>query len=77
MSSEVIVVVPDRSSLPPTTDVESFFRDHYARLVRALALACGDGELAADAVQEAFVRAHTRWRTTWGKALGKRLAARE
>ena len=63
MSSEVIAVVPDRSSLPPTTDVEAFFRAHYARLVRALALACGDGELAADAVQEAFVRAHTRWRT--------------
>ncbi len=63
MSSEVIVVVPDRSPLPQPTDVESFFRAHYARLVRALALACGDGELAADAVQEAFVRAHARWRT--------------
>jgi RNA polymerase sigma-70 factor, ECF subfamily len=63
VSSEVIAVVPDRASLPPTTDVEAFFRAHYARLVRALALACGDGEQAADAVQEAFVRAHTRWRT--------------
>jgi RNA polymerase sigma-70 factor (ECF subfamily) len=63
VSTQVIAVVPDRSSLPPTTDVESFFRDHYGRLVRTLALACGDGELAADAVQEAFVRAHTRWRT--------------
>ena len=44
-------------------DVAALFRDHYTRLVRALAVVCGDGELAADAVQEAFARAHTRWRT--------------
>ncbi len=65
VSITVITVVPRSSSLPrPTPDgIEPFFRDHYARLVRALALACGDGELAADAVQEAFVRAHARWRS--------------
>ena len=41
--------------------IEPIFRAHYARLVRALTLGCGDAELAADAVQEAFVRAHERW----------------
>jgi RNA polymerase sigma-70 factor (ECF subfamily) len=44
------------------TDLEQVFRAHYDRLVRSLTLACGDGEHAADAVQEAFVRAHVRWR---------------
>ena len=43
--------------------VAALFRAHYTRLVRALAVVCGDGDLAADAVQEAFARAHTRWRT--------------
>lgn len=43
-------------------DLDSLFRAHYARLVRSLTVACGDRELAADAVQEAFVAAHLRWR---------------
>jgi len=34
----------------------------YAPLVRALTVACGDREVAADCVQEAFVKAHLRWR---------------
>ena len=42
--------------------VDSLFRAHYGRLVRALTLACGDPEVAADAVQEAFVKAHLHWR---------------
>ncbi len=42
--------------------VDSLFRAHYGRLVRALTLACGDQEVAADAVQEAFVKAHLHWR---------------
>jgi RNA polymerase sigma-70 factor (ECF subfamily) len=42
--------------------VDSLFRAHYGRLVRALTLACGDAEVAADAVQEAFVKAHLHWR---------------
>ncbi len=52
---------PD-ASLENTTDLDGLFRAHYGRLVRALGLACGDVEQAADAVQEAFVRAHVRWR---------------
>ena len=42
--------------------VDSMFRAHYGRLVRALTLVSGDPEIAADAVQEAFVKAHLHWR---------------
>ncbi len=45
------------------TDIDSYFRAHYGRLVRALTLVCGNEETAADAVQEAFVKAHQKWRT--------------
>ena len=44
------------------TDIEPYFRAHYGRLVRALTLVSGSEEAAADAVQEAFVRAHLSWR---------------
>ena len=43
-------------------DFDRAFVDHYERLVRALTLIAGDRETAADAVQEAFVKAHLRWR---------------
>lgn len=43
-------------------DVESLFRAHYGRLVRALTLVAGSQDAAADAVQEAFVKAHLHWR---------------
>ena len=42
-------------------NIDALFRLHYSRLVRALTLVCGDREQAADAVQEAFVKAHLRW----------------
>ncbi len=45
---------------PP--DFDELFRAHYERLVRALTLVAGDRERAADAVQDAFVKAHLRWR---------------
>ena len=41
---------------------DALFADHYARLVRTLTLVAGDQEVAADAVQEAFVKAHLKWR---------------
>jgi RNA polymerase sigma-70 factor (ECF subfamily) len=41
--------------------LEILFRQHYGRLVRALTLVAGDREHAADAVQEAFVKAHLNW----------------
>ena len=43
-------------------DIETLFRAHYGRLVRALAVVSGSQEAAADAVQEAFVKAHLHWR---------------
>lgn len=43
-------------------DYEELFRANYERLVRALTLVAGDRERAADAVQDAFVKAHLRWR---------------
>lgn len=43
-------------------DLDALFRAHYGRLVRALTLVAGSQEAAADAVQEAFVKAHLHWR---------------
>jgi RNA polymerase sigma-70 factor (ECF subfamily) len=43
-------------------DFDGLFDLHYERLVRALTVVAGDRETAADAVQEAFVKAHLRWR---------------
>ncbi|MBI4883570.1 MAG: sigma-70 family RNA polymerase sigma factor [Actinobacteria bacterium] len=45
-----------------TDTLDNLFRAHYARLVRALSVVAGDQETAADAVQEAFVKAHLHWR---------------
>jgi RNA polymerase sigma-70 factor, ECF subfamily len=42
--------------------IDSLFRAHYGRLVRALTLVSGSQETAADAVQVAFVKAHLKWR---------------
>jgi RNA polymerase sigma-70 factor, ECF subfamily len=43
------------------SDFDDLFRDNYANLVRSIGLAIGDPDLAADAVQEAFAKAHVRW----------------
>jgi RNA polymerase sigma-70 factor, ECF subfamily len=42
-------------------DFDELFRSSYERLVRSVTLAIGDADIAADAVQEAFARAHSRW----------------
>lgn len=42
--------------------MDALFDAHYARLVRSLTVAAGDREVAADAVQDAFVQAHLKWR---------------
>lgn len=52
----------DVTEVAVVEDIETLFRLHYGRLVRALTLVSGDREQAADAVQEAFVKAHLRWR---------------
>lgn len=56
----------DVLTLRPENDFEALFAAHYERLVRTLSLVAGDAEAAADAVQEAFVKAHLRWRTVSG-----------
>ena len=43
-------------------DFDETFRSAYGPMVRALALAWGDAELAADCVEDAFERAFVRWR---------------
>lgn len=65
MSVPVLLVMPDAVPIADARGEEMsvVFRAHYARLVRTLAVVCGDAEQAADAVQEAFVRAFARWRT--------------
>jgi RNA polymerase sigma-70 factor (ECF subfamily) len=45
-----------------THEFDDVFRTSYPRLVRLLTATTDDAELAADCVQEAFVRAHVRWR---------------
>ena len=45
----------------PDADFEFFFHAHYDQLVRSLTAMTGDRELARDSVQEAFVKASTRW----------------
>jgi RNA polymerase sigma-70 factor, ECF subfamily len=50
---------------PPSRHGRAFddlFLAHYERLVRSLTLICGDREVAADCVADAFERAFVRWR---------------
>jgi RNA polymerase sigma factor (sigma-70 family) len=46
---------------PPEIDFETFFRDQYVRLGRALYLLTGDPSAAEDLAQEAFLRVYRRW----------------
>src|SRR3954471_15083972 len=45
---------------PP--DFDGTFRRWWAPMVRSLTVASGDAEVAADCVQDAFMRAYARWR---------------
>ena len=47
---------PDRS-----LDFDDTFRRCFGSMVRSLAVAAGDREVAADCVQDAFMRAFVRW----------------
>ena len=42
-------------------DFDAVFQRGYSSLVRALTAICGDRELAADCVQDAFCKAYARW----------------
>lgn len=43
-------------------DFDETFRRWWAPMVRSLTVASGDAEVAADCVQDAFMRAYARWR---------------
>jgi RNA polymerase sigma-70 factor (ECF subfamily) len=45
-----------------TVDFDALFVAGYAGLVRTVAFACGDADVAADCVADAFERAYVRWR---------------
>ncbi len=60
-----VVLVSDPKPAASAAQFDSFeaaFEAGYVPLVRALTVMCGDRETAADCVQEAFVKAYTRWR---------------
>ena len=42
-------------------EFDAFFDRHYPGMIRSLTLITGDAELAADAVQDAFIRAFAKW----------------
>jgi RNA polymerase sigma-70 factor, ECF subfamily len=52
----------DRHSPAGPADFDDTFRRCYAPMVRSLTVAAGDREVAADCVQDAFMRAFARWR---------------
>lgn len=56
-----VVELGELGELVAVDTLETLFRAHYGRLVRALTLVCASREVAADAVQEAFVKAHLHW----------------
>ena len=58
--TEVRLETDSEAATPDAFD--QLFLERYDPLVRALTAAFGDREQAADAVQEAFVRAFARWR---------------
>lgn len=60
-----VVLVSDPRPVGAPARFDSFddaFEAGYWPLVRSLTVICGDREMAADCVQDAFVKAYTRWR---------------
>ena len=57
---------PTSASSRATLEFESFYRAHYASVVRLAYSLCGSMPVAEELAQEAFVSAHTRWRRVIG-----------
>jgi RNA polymerase sigma-70 factor (ECF subfamily) len=55
------IVGPARVARVAPNSFEALFDAHYERLVRALTVVAGNRDIAADAVQDAFVKAHLHW----------------
>lgn len=53
----------DAAAVTRSASFEEVFDRHYERLVRSLTVVAGNRDDAADAVQDAFVKAHLRWRS--------------
>ncbi len=49
--------------LRPSADFEVFYRRSWSGVYRPLAATLGDAELASEAVDEAMVRAYSKWRS--------------
>lgn len=47
-------------------DFDALFVEGYPRLVRTVSFVCGDAEVAAECVADAFERAYVRWRRVSG-----------
>jgi RNA polymerase sigma-70 factor (ECF subfamily) len=57
----VVATATEVGRLTRAPGFDAFYRDERARLFRALALTLGNSDLAAEAVDEAMVRAYQRW----------------
>jgi RNA polymerase sigma-70 factor (ECF subfamily) len=56
------ILTASTTKLASTADFDAMFVESHSRLVRSLTLICGDAEVAADCVADAFERAYVRWR---------------
>jgi RNA polymerase sigma-70 factor (ECF subfamily) len=65
-ADEILDTPPDSpagqlSAADLDAEFERFFVTQYDSILRALDAATGDHEVAVDATQDAFIKAHTRW----------------
>lgn len=61
----IVEITPDNqrtpTPIPATDDFDALFRSGYPRLVATITFVCGDREVAAECVADAFERAYVRW----------------
>lgn len=61
--SDAVPITQQPDAVPTAMTFERFYERSRTSLGRALALALGDVDLAADAIDEAYARAYERWST--------------